>query len=253
MPKQPDRPHANRATRWLAHLALAAGALGAAGAGAASDDGPTPFSASYAVTWKGINVGTSTLRLTRDAAGRYTYVSRNQARGIFRIAFPDDIIQQSEFRIDAGQVRPDRFRGDDGSSDTAKDVTLDFDWEANRVRGVAEQRPVDLALQPGLQDPMSVQIELMVELAAGRTPDKFWMIDKDKLKDYVYTHEGKARLATELGSLETVIYSSRRPGSDRVTRIWYAQSLGWAPVRAERRRGADLEWSMNVRSLQRTP
>jgi hypothetical protein len=242
-----------RTASWTSGLALLACALGATAAGAASGDGPTPFSASYAVTWKGINVGTSTLQLSRDPAGRYSYVSRNQARGIFRLAFPGDIIQRSEFRIEAGLVRPARFLGDDGSSDTAKDVTLDFDWVANRVHGVAEKRPVDLELRPGLQDPMSVQIALMLDLSAGRTPEKFWLIDKDKVKDYVYTQEGAARLESELGPLDTVIYSSRRPGSDRITRIWYAQSLGWAPVRAERSRGGKLEWSMNVQSLQRTP
>jgi hypothetical protein len=247
----PDPRHAT--APWLATVALLASLGGPLPTLAANGDALKPFSTSYAVMWKGMKVGTSSLRLTEDAAGRYTYVSHNQARGIFRLAFPGDILQQSQFQLVGGLVRPLQFRGDDGTSDTARDVSLDFDWDANRARGTAEQRPVDLALRPGLQDPMSVQIALMLELAAARTPEVFWMLDKDEIKEYVYAREGNARLDTPVGALDTVVYASHRPNSDRITRIWYAQSLGWVPVRAERTRAGKLEWSMLLQKVQRSP
>jgi hypothetical protein len=146
-------------------------------------------------------------------------------------------------------VRPLKFRGDDGSDGTARDVRLDFDWREARVTGVAEDEKVDLALRPGMQDPLSVQIALMIELAAGRTPAEYWIVDKSRIKDYEYRAEGRALLRTAAGELDTVIWSSRRPGSDRVTRVWYAPSRGYAPVRAERLRGGSVEISMTLRSL----
>jgi hypothetical protein len=98
---------------------------------------------------------------------------------------------------------------------------------------------------------MSVQIALIVDLLEGRRPTGYTLVDKDRIKDYVYTDEGKAQVGTVLGSLDTVVWSSHRPNSDRVTRVWYAPSLGFAPVKAERRRGERLEWSMRLVSLQR--
>jgi hypothetical protein len=217
-----------------------------------SDPGSTlaPFTVDFAVTWKGVNAGTSSLRLERLGPGRWRYTTRNNARGLARLVFPGEITQVSEFTLN-GAVRPQRFRGDDGSSDTARDIHLEFDWAAGRVRGVAERQSVDLALQPGMQDPMSVQIALMVDLAAGREPTGFWLVDKSRIKDYDYRSEGTARVATEAGEFDTVIWSSRRPGSDRLTRVWYAPSLGYLPVRAERTRGGRTEIAMTLRSLAR--
>lgn len=209
-----------------------------------------PFTVEFAVTWRGINAGTSSLQLERLGPGRWRYSSRNHARGLARLVFPGEITQISEFTLN-GAVRPRRFEGDDGSADTSRDVRLEFDWAAGRVRGIAERQPVDLALQPGVQDPMSVQIALMVELAAGREPNGFWIVDKSRIKDYEYRSEGTARLGTAAGEFETVIWSSRRPGSDRVTRIWYAPALGHLPVRAERTRGGRAEIVMTLRSLAR--
>lgn len=209
-----------------------------------------PFRVEFAVAWRGINAGTSALQLERLAPGIWRYSARNNARGLARLVFPGEITQVSEFTLDDA-VRPRRFLGDDGSGDTRHDIRLEFDWVAGRVRGIAERQPVDLPLQPGTQDPMSVQIALMVDLAAGRTPTEFWLIDKNRIKDYEYRSEGTARIATAAGEFDTVIWSSRRPGSDRLTRVWYAPSLGYLPVRAERMRGGRIEIAMTLRSLAR--
>ncbi len=209
---------------------------------------PKAFKVVFGVTWRGMNAGTASLELEQLGGGRWRYTSRNNARGLFRVAFPDEITQSSEFALNGG-VRPLQFRGDDGSDSTARDVRLDFDWRAARATGVAEDENVDLALRPGMQDPLSVQIALMIELAAGRAPAEYWIVDKSRIKDYEYRSEGRALLRTPAGELDTVIWSSRRPGSDRVTRVWYAPSRGYAPVRAERLRGGSVEISMTLRSL----
>jgi len=47
------------------------------------------------------------------------------------------------------------------------------------------------------------------------------------------------------------VYRSDRPGSDRVTRLWLAQSLGFLPVQAERRRGDRVDFSLKVREVKR--
>ena len=79
----------------------------------------------------------------------------------------------------------------------------------------------------------------------------YFMIDKTEIKEFVYDAEPASRIRTALGELDTVVYASHRPGSDRITRIWLAPALGFTPVQAERRRGSKLEWSMQIRSLRR--
>lgn len=211
----------------------------------------TPFSADFEIVYRGMNAGSTTLELTAEGGERWRYVSRANARGVFKLALAGEIRQTSQFVLSNGTPRPLRYVADDGTEDVQRDIRLDFDWRAGRVRGTAEARPVDLPLREGLQDGMSVQIALMRELQEGRAPQRFFLIDKDEIKEYLYVDEGRATLRTVAGELDTVVWSSRRPNSDRVTRVWYAPSLGFLPVQAERKRGDRLEWSMRLKSYRR--
>jgi len=91
----------------------------------------------------------------------------------------------------------------------------------------------------------------MRALGGGETPTGVKLIDKDEIKEYVYSAEKPVRLKTSMGELDTVVWSSHRPNSNRLTRVWYAPSLGYLPVQAERRKGEKLEWSMRLKSYRR--
>jgi hypothetical protein len=220
-------------------------------ASAAATDCPQPFKITMAVEWRGMSAGTSVLELTRKGPTEFTYRSSNTARGLFRIALPDTITQISSFSIVNGQVMPATYVGDDGSSDTSRDVSLNFDWQARKVTGVAENKPVDAPLTPGVQDGLSVQIALMCALAAGQAPQSFKLIDKDEVKEYQYTHEGDEKIDTPLGKLDTVIYRSQKAGSSRATRLWIAPSLGYLPVRAEQAKRGKRELQFTIRAVER--
>lgn len=254
-------PRAHKPCR-IGAIALSLLAITAVCAGAVAQEGepagpvekrasPQPFSAHYVVSWKGINAATSTLELRPESAGRYRYVSRNNARGIFRLAFPGEGLQTTTVSVNDGAVRPEQFRGDDGTGKPDKAVSLDFDWARRRVTGTSEKRPVDLAITAGVHDILSAQVALMLDLALGRAPAPFVLVDKGQLKDYRYETGPPERLDTPLGKLETVVYATRRDGSDRSTRVWYAPSLGYAPVKAERRRGDKLEFTLLIKSIKR--
>ena len=98
---------------------------------------------------------------------------------------------------------------------------------------------------------MSIQVALMLDLLRGAKPGKYRLVDKDKVKEYVYTYEGEARLKTALGEIDTMIYTSQRAGSKRLTRMWYAPSLGYVGVRARTVREGKREWVMDIRTLDR--
>ena len=239
--------------RRIALLAGLAALLGAAlpAPRAAAQEALKPFNASFEVVYRGMNAGTTTLELSPEGGDRWRYVSRANARGVFRLALSGEIRQTSQFTLVNGRPRPIRYVADDGTEDVKRDIRLDFDWKAGRVRGTAEAQPVDLPLREGLQDGMSVQVALISALAAGERPKRFFLIDKDEVKEYLYEPEGTARIKTAVGELDTIVYSSRRPTSDRVTRVWYAPSLGHTPVQAERRRAGKVEWTMRLKSLKR--
>ena len=208
-----------------------------------------PFTASYNITWRGMQAGTAQLQLQRLADGRWSYQSLSTARGLFRIAMPAELRSRTLFTVREGRIVPELFTADDGASSSSKDQELRFDWAGGRVTGIAEKRRVDLPLQPGLLDTMSVQIALMHELLSGGTPKHFLLVDKDRIKEYDYTSVGQEQLATPMGEYSTVIFRSARPGSTTGTFFWCAPALGFLPLKVERRDGNKVQWSMSLQTF----
>jgi hypothetical protein len=164
------------------------------------------------------------------------------------MAFPDALTQISTFKIEGGHVVPMTYRGIDEKD---RPIDLAFDWEKKRVTGTAKERSVDLELPDGAQDAMSLQIASLRSLASGKLDATAWMIDANKLKQYELRLEGNARIETELGALDTLIYVSRRANSDRYTRTWVAPALGYLPVKAESVRGKKVEVTLLIQSVDR--
>lgn len=233
---------------WVGLIAAGAGAtLSHAQSQSTADAEPVqPFSAHYEASWKGINVGTSDISLKKlPEQGQYLYTWTITARGIFRLVYSDDLIQKSRVSIEDGHVRPLTYRGTQG----AATVSLDFDWSAKRAIGESERKPIDIQLHDGTQDVMSIQVEVMADLKRGNLPKTFWIVDKDQPKEFLYRQEGSARIRTAIGELDTVVVTSQRAGNNRILRMWFAPSLGFLPVQAERSRDGRVEVAMRIKGM----
>jgi hypothetical protein len=227
-------------------------ALGATASVASAADELKPFEASYNWIWHGMTVATSTLHLEHQEGNKWVYRSKSEPRGMGRL-FSERPIQESVLEVTDAGVRPLTYKADDGTSATKRDADVQYDWEHNRVSGVNENAKVDMAMPPGIQDDLSVQIALMVELLRGHTPDKFSLLSGNSVREYRYARDGQETLKTPAGTIETVIYRSEKQYSPRVTRFWCAPSLGYIPLRVEQKRKDDVEWTMQVQSVKREP
>ena len=236
--------------RWGVIATALAGALSGAAQTPvnASEPALTPFSAYYEAQWKSITVGTSDLELKLGTEpNQYMYTWTIMARGIFKLIYSDAVVQKSWLSVHDAHIRPDKYHGEEGKST----ISLDFDWKADRVHGTSEGKPVDLPLERGIQDVMSIQLEVMLDLKNGQLPKTFKIFEKDQLKEFEYTQEGSERIKTAIGELDTVIVANHRVGNNRILRMWFAPSLGFAPVQAERSRDGNLEFAMRIRTLKR--
>jgi hypothetical protein len=230
---------------------IAAGllALVAAAPQAGADDALAPFTAEYEVRYGRMGVGSSRTTLSRTGAG-WEMQTTSSATGFARMIAGGTLKQRSEFEIAEDGPRPRSYAFDDGTRDTSRDVSLRFDWQAGRVLGTAEDRPVEVATVAGLQDAASIQALVLARLRAGREPGTIAMIEKDKVKYYRYTLLRRETLETAIGSVETVVYRSARDGSDRATIAWYAPNLGFAVVRAEQLSGGKRGFQTYIRRFE---
>jgi hypothetical protein len=246
LPPYCSRP-ALRLSRIVLALAFAASAF--AHSARARADELKPFEASYNWIWHGMTVAVSTLQLERKD-DNWVYRSKSEPRGIGRM-FSERPTQESVLRVTEAGVQPLSYKADDGTSSTKRDANVQFDWEHGRMSGVYEDAKVDMPMPPGIQDDLSVQIALMVELLRDHTPEQFSLLSGNSVREYRYSREGEETLKTPLGTVQTIIYRSQKQNSPRITRFWCAPSLGYIPLRVEQKRNDDVEWTMQVQSVKR--
>jgi Protein of unknown function (DUF3108) len=214
-----------------------------------ADEALAPFVAEYDVRYGRMAVGSSRTELLRDGSG-WAMESTSTASGFARMIASGTLQQRSEFELLPDGPRPQRYRFDDGTGRTSRDVELEFDWAAERVRGTAEDEPVDVATVAGLQDAASMQALVLARLRAGHEPGTIAMIEKDRVKLYRYRFLRRETLKTALGDLETVVYRSARDGSSRETISWHAPELGFVAVYAERVSDGKRGFQTSIRSFQ---
>jgi hypothetical protein len=207
-----------------------------------------PFVATYTIAWHGVSAGSSTLELRQTAPQLYLYTSTDEAYGVFRLAFPHPLRQSSRLRIAAGEVEPLAFQ----AAGAGNEVMAQFDWQAGQVTGMAKGKLLDLKLQPGTQDPLSVQIAIMLRLQAqDAAPDAFWMLNTDEIDRFQYVRHEEATLDTPLGKLRTILYTSHKPGSDKTTYLWLAPALDYMPARAEQHVKGSTQVALEIRTFTR--
>ena len=217
---------------------------------AAKPDELKPFEATYDWIWHGMNVAVSTLWLEHQDGDHWVYRSKSEPRGIGRV-FSERPTQVSVMEVADSGVRPLSYKADAGNSSTKRNADVQFDWENNHVSGAYEDAKVDMPTTPGIQDDLSVQIALMVELLRGHTPEKFSLINGNSVREYRYTREGEETLTTPVGTIRTVVYRSEKQYSPRVNRFWCAPSLGYIPLRVQQTNDGKVEWAMEVQKVKR--
>ena len=233
--------------RWL--LVAVAAAVPLVSGGAAAAEQLKPYTATYNGIWRGMTVAVSTLQL-EQTGDTWTFSSRSEGRGIGKLAsgvFPP--LQVSVVRVTDQGVLPQSFKSTGGDPD--KGVLLNYDWQTHRVTGNYEKTKVDLPLTPQVQDDGSVQLALMVELLAGRTPPMVQLIDQNSVREYEFTRDGEEALNTQIGPVKTVVFKSQKKYSPRITRFWCAPERGYVPMRVQQKKGDDVQWTLEIDSLKR--
>jgi hypothetical protein len=221
---------------WL----LSALAMTVDSAHAAEDPSVPTYTATYRVEYKGKEAGTAEFSV-RYHADRdvYEFDSRALAKGLVKLARPNPTVERSEFRIEDGEVRPLRFWYEDGSRSGEDNFDIVFDWDRHVATVSTSAARREVASPEGTVDRGSAQVALMRDLAAGREPQGYTLLDDDSVAKYDYTDGGTETLATAAGSFATKVLIQQRPGSSRVMRFWLAPELRFLPVKIEQRRNGE--------------
>ena len=207
---------------------------------------PEPYTATYAVKYKGFNLGSLTFELRAADDGTYIYESRAKPGFLARFVVSPEAVERTVVQINEEGVRPLRWFSEDGKASTEDDGSYIFDWTAGQVTGTVADEAVKLPTEPGLQDRLSMQVAVLTAMLRDEPPGTITMIDEDRIKHYSYERQHTAQVEADGKNYETILYESTRPGSSRVKRIYHATALGYLPVLFENFKDGKLETVMEL-------
>jgi len=195
---------------------------------------PVPYTASYSVDRNGDPDGFMAVTLEHAGADSYRYAMDTRVRwGIFTAY----IEEQSDFGFRNGIVMPSSFQLTQRVSIYKRREVVEFDWLTMKATGEKKRDDFELDIVPGMQDKLSVYLSLANSICRGEYDIDAVVVSGPSLKSYDYRFQGKERLATVLGPVETVHIRRGGPEDDKQTDMWHAAEARYFPVKMVYRDG----------------
>ena len=204
------------------------------------------FRASYDIDHRfGNGRSRTTLTVRPDGEG-YVYESWLKAKGAAKL-FLGETTETSRFEIVDDQLVAREWKFRDGRRFGKRNQWATFDWTTGTVEAQYKGQTTTLSIEPGTMDRHIVVLALMNDLRKGVTRDSYPIIEKSRLRVYLFENMGEEDLTTSQGAINTVKLLRRREGSDNIAHLWLAPELNYLLVRAEyyRKGKRDLVMTLN--------
>jgi hypothetical protein len=103
----------------------------------------------------------------------------------------------------------------------------------------------------GTQDKLSYQLQLRLDLLAGKTDMTYAVADGGKLKEYRFKVTGEEQIDTPYGRYNAVrVMRDRGEDADRETLIWLAPELDYLIVRLEQTESDGKTYALLLKNLE---
>jgi len=200
---------------------------------AADEAGLSAYKARYSIRKGGFKLADVNIQLQRNGK-HYRFVSDSETTGLVSMFRSDTIHESSELEIENGRIIPKHYFYERVSKKPKK-VDLEFDWQARKVKNtVAGKEWAIENLPDNTVDKFSIQLAAMLGVQTDNKSLTFHYAEKGKLKEYLFTVEGRERIDTKLGEYDTIkIKRVRAKKKKRITYSWLAPELGYVLVRMQ--------------------
>ncbi|AZG75181.1 DUF3108 domain-containing protein [Shewanella livingstonensis] len=188
----------------------------------------TAHSAQYKVFYGSIELGVANYRLPATDSGFYSYHFDSD---VSLLMLSDQRHLTSEFTLENGKLVPFRYiqertgTGSDYTEQTAFAKAQKF------IHTIYKQEALKLPYQEKVFDPLMVQLQFRMDLAANLRPLDYKMVKEKEVDDYQFRVLGNEKVTIESGTYDTVKVEVVRDSTKRQTFFWMAPDLAYLPVR----------------------
>lgn len=197
----------------------------------------TPYVAVYSVSWGGTTLGDGVITLAPQME-RDCYRFDSQTKPVAPVRwFYGSPRETSQFCVENGQVRARHFEYHNDKRDK-DNFTLDFDWQALRVKtlkgGELTQRELPAEAYDRFVMQQAVRLWVIAHAAdSNPQPVEFVMVDDDRITTYRFAITGRETVETPAGKFET-LKVERVDDPRKTLRSWLAPARDYVPVKIER-------------------
>lgn len=187
------------------------------------------FTSRYALSYNGIEIGTTERNLIPLGDGSLVFKSTAYPTGLAAVLLSDRVVERSLLKLANGGVRPVEYSFRQSGGKRTREADLYFSWPRGELITQPANRNVPLPVNA--MDALSFQLALMRDLEAGKKSFVYQIADRRRLREYRFEVQGTENVRTPQGRFDTVHVLAENAERDRNFEFWCAPALGYLPVR----------------------
>lgn len=201
---------------------------------------PQAFTATYKVLRKGSPLGVSTLTLTHNADGTWTYRSKLEAKSGLAAMLGAGIDETSRFRWHDGRIESLSYDYRLHSAIKSKQRHVKVDWKTDMVSvHTSDDGNFDYKPEPGLVERHLLVLALGRAVIAGKKQIALPVAVKDRVQKQTFAVRGAETVKVPAGTFKAV--HVERTHDDKGYSVWYApERFGGVPVKVSQESGGDI-------------
>lgn len=189
----------------------------------------TGFNAVYEVQHQQIYLGDAQRHFTRQGNSHWRYTSVTRAEGLAKLFIKDTITESTTLLRQKNTLLPVDYDYLQAGGDHKKHYHLHFDWQKKQLINSAQPEPQPI--ETGVQDLLSFQLQIMLDLQAGKNDPSYVIADNKRIASYTLMNKGKTKITTPLKTFTAVKLESNRTANGARFYIWCAPELQYLPVK----------------------
>ncbi|WP_444909000.1 DUF3108 domain-containing protein [Microbulbifer sp. TRSA005] len=200
-----------------------------------------PFKATYTARYNGISV-----TATRELTGQ---------EGSWRLDFNTfalfaSIKEYSRFISQDGNITPYHYEYRRKGLGRDRGTILSFEPDKGMVFNVSNPERDMENVSPNILDKLSYQMQLTLDVAAGKENLQYEVADGKKIRKYTFAKEGTEVVKTPMGKVEAIkVRRVRDADSERETTVWIAPQWNYALVKLVQREENGKKYQITLKKL----
>lgn len=182
----------------------------------------TPYQATYTASLNGLPVTVISALETTEKGYRIS----NSATNMF-----GQLQEHEDFHLAGERIVVDEYQHQRAMLGSQRLESLVVDLDQGIARYRRDDKTRDIPFTRGLLGPMSYQLQLRRDLAAGDSAFDYQVLHRGKVKQYHFQTEGTESVTVPKGKVEAIRIRRVRDDNDRETIVWLAPKLDYQLVK----------------------